>query len=63
MRSDGVLVEIRQVPKSLLQPKSGKIGQNVIVQKVYTNENGPLACKRALIVVLFRQSHPMPPRE
>jgi len=34
MRNDGVLAEIRQVPKSLLQPKSRKIGQNVILQKV-----------------------------
>jgi len=36
MRNDGVLAEIRQVPKSLLQRKSGKIGQNVILQKVFS---------------------------
>ena len=34
MRNDGVFAKIRQVPKSLLQQKSGKIGQNVILQKV-----------------------------
>ena len=36
MRNDGVLAEIRQIPKSPLQPKIQKIDQNVIVQEVLT---------------------------
>ena len=35
MRNDGVLAEIRRIPKSPLQPKIQKIDQNVIVQEVF----------------------------
>jgi len=35
-RNDGVVAKIRQVPKNLSQPKSEKLSQNVILQKVLT---------------------------